>query len=767
MSGYAARMTRPMRIFAAFAALLAGSCAVAQTYTPLKEIPGNELMRRMESAMGGIGDGGDIGDAKWDLATGTLWFEKDGWRTLDLATGAIERRDGNPPESAVPSRAQREGRERRPARGRQFTTAESPDGAWTAVSENGNLFLRPRKAGTEAAGVDAGAGKPADVGAGKPADVGAGKPAGEVAVTTDGTADIKYGQASWVYGEELDQTTAMWWSPDSRFIAFYRFDESQVKDFFILGGWTEVNTRVLSEAYPKPGQPNPTASLMVHEVATGRTVAVDSFSEKSGAVPGTEYYLYNVRWTPDGGELLYSRTPRRQDVLDVLAADPATGASRLVVQERQDTWQDNAPGMRFLKDGTRFIWETEKTGFRHYELRSLDGSLISTISRGAWPVERIVLVDEEAGQLWFTAWSGKVAVQQQLHVARLDGGACARVTGGDLHHGGFRISPDGSFVVATAQSTQVPPRTVVYAADGRLLATLAEGDAKGFGVHGLAPTELFTCKAADGVTDLYGKIRFPPAFDPARRYPVVVDIYGGPTVRLVTDTFEAGDQRTALGFILVTVDNRGTPGRGKAFEGAAYLRLGVVDADDQAAAVQHLAATRPYIDGARVGITGHSYGGYLTAISLIRRGDVFAAGVAGAPPTDWRQYDTIYTERYMRTPQENAEGYDAGSCVKHAGKLRGKLMLLHGMMDDNVHPNNTFELAHALQALNRPFSMMLFPNSDHGIRSPAAESVKWSFFVEALAPAVPEWGGKAERKPEGKTGENTDGSSDTAKEQTP
>jgi dipeptidyl-peptidase-4 len=719
-------MIRSPRLSAAFAAsraarsmvtaLLAASVsagiaagAAAQTYTPIKELPGNELMRRMESAMGGIGGGGDIGEVKWDAAARRLWFQKDGWKTVDLATGAVAAEAGNPPESALASSTQREARERRPARGRQFTTAESPDGAWTAVSENGNLFLRPKEGD-------------------------------QVAVTTDGTADIKYGQASWVYGEELDQTTAMWWSPDSRFLAFYRFDESQVKDFFILGGWTEVNTRVLSEAYPKPGQPNPTATLMVHELATGRTVAVDSFSERSGAVAGTEYYLYNVRWTPDGRELLYSRTPRRQDVLDVLAADPATGASRLVVQERQDTWQANAPGMRFLKDGTRFIWETEKTGYRHYELRSLDGSLIATLTRGDWPVERIVLLDEESGRLWFTAWSGPVAVRQQLHVARLDGGGASRVTGDDFHHLGFRISPDGAFVVATAQTTQVPPRTVVYSAEGKLVATLAEGDAKGFRTHGLTPSELFTCKAADGKTELYGKIKFPPGFDPARKYPVVVDTYGGPTVRLVTDTFDAGDARSALGFILVTVDNRGTPGRGKAFESAAYLNLGVTDADDQAAAVQHLAATRPYVDAARVGITGHSYGGFMTAICLIRRGDVFAAGVAGAPPTDWRQYDTIYTERYMRTPQENPAGYDAGSCVKQAAKLRGKLMLLHGMMDDNVHPNNTFELAHALQALNRPFSMMLFPNSDHGIRSPAAESVKWSFFVEALSAEPPAWG---------------------------
>jgi len=718
VSGYAADMSRARRLSAACAAFLAAfaSAAVAraQTFTPMKELPGGALVARMQSALSGIGEGGTASDARWRPAAGELWFNRDGWKVLDLASGAVRAAEGEPPADAVESRGQRERGERRPPRGRQFTTAESPDGAWTATSRDGNITLVPK------AGGDA------------------------VAVTADGTDDIKYGQASWVYGEELDQSTAMWWSPDSRFLAFYRFDESQVKDFFIVGGWTETGTRVLSEAYPKPGQPNPTASLLVFELATGRTVAVDSFSAQSGAAEGAEYYLYNVLWTPDGGELLYSRTPRRQDVLDVLAADPTTGASRLVVQERQDTWQENRPLMRFLADGRRFIWETERTGFKHFELRSLDGSRIATLTSGEWPTDRIVMVDEAAGELWFTAWSAPVAVRCQLHRARLDGTGAVRISSTDFHHGAFRISPDGAFVVATAETTAIPRHDVVYSvvAAGRPVARLGEGGVKGFETHALAPSELFTCKAADGATELYGRLHFPPAFDPARKYPLIVDTYGGPTTRLVTDTFAAGDPRTAHGFLVMTVDNRGTPHRGKAFGSAAYLSLGVTDADDQAAAVQHLAATRPYVDGARVGITGHSYGGYMAAICLIRRGDVFAAAVAGAPPTDWRQYDTIYTERYMRTPQENAAGYDAGSCVRHASRLKGKLLLLHGMMDDNVHPNNTFALAHALQSIDRPFAMMMFPNSDHSIRSQSAEGVKWSFFVDALRPEVPAWGTK-------------------------
>ncbi len=729
-------MTSISRFAAAFAAVLVASqpAVFGQNYTPMKEIPGNELMRRMQSAMGGIGDGGTIGDAKWDVAASQLWFNQDGWKTLDLKSGTIAPANGEPPATVDASRTQRGERGRRggPARGRQFTSSDSPDGAWTAVSEKGNLYLAPKSS------------TPADKAAATATA------SARIAVTSDGTDDIKYGQASWVYGEELDQTTAMWWSPDSRFIAFYRFDESKVKDFFLIGGWTDVNTRVMSEAYPKPGAPNPTAHIMVYEVATKKTVEIDAFSEASGAKPDTEYYLYNVRWTPDGSELLVSRTPRRQDVLDVLAANPATGKTRIVVAEKQDAWQDNAPGMHFLKDGKRFIWETEKSGYKHYELRDIDGSLINAITKGEWPVDKIFQIDEEAGELWFTAWSGKVAVQQQLHVAKLDGSSCVRVTGGDFHHNGFRLSPDGAYLVATAETISTPAKTVVYARDGKLVATLAEGSTKGFKTHNLTPSELFTCKAADGKTDLYGRIAFPPAFDPSKKYPVVVNTYGGPTVRLVTDKFSAGDSHTALGFITVTVDNRGTPNRGKAFETAAYLKLGQVDLDDQAAAVTHLAKTRPYIDGARVGITGSSYGGYMSAAAVILRGDAFKSAVAVSAPTDWRNYDSIYTERYMRTPQENPEGYDAGSCVKHAGKLAGNLLLLHGMVDDNVHPNNAFQLINALQSINKPFSMMFFPNSDHGVGGPAAESVTWSYFVNTLAPVVPEWGAKAEAKNDAK-----------------
>ncbi|MEY3021756.1 MAG: hypothetical protein RIS86_954 [Planctomycetota bacterium] len=700
---------------AAIVALLAlATAAEAQSYTPMKDLPGASVARRMQAAIALVGKGGEVDDLRWepgaDGAPGALWFEKDGWRVLDLATGAVAEAADEPPATAVRSVRDRTPRERRPARGRQFTEAASPDGAWTARSEGGNLFLEA-------------------------------KDGERVAVTTDGGGRVKYGQASWVYGEELDQTTAMWWSPDSRFIAFYRFDESAVTDFHLLKGWSGLGTEILSEAYPKPGSPNPIAEILVHEVETGRTTKVDG----AGPADGAERYVYNVRWTPDGTELLYSRTPRRQDVLEVLAANPSTGASRLVVREEQTAWQDNRPEMRFLADGRRFVWETERTGYMHYELRSLDGARLATLTAGDWPCEAIHLVDEDAGDLWFTAWSAENEARQQLHVARLDGSGARRVTVGDFHHGGYRLSPDGRFVVATRETTSTPPSTVVYARSespgetGRLVAVLAEGDAGGFGTLGLVPAELFTCKAADGETDLYGRIAFPPAFDPSRRYPVVVDTYGGPTVRLVTDRFVAGDPRTAHGFLVVTVDNRGTPGRGKAFETAAYLALGVVDADDQAAAVQHLAATRPYVDGSRVGITGHSYGGYMSAICLIRRGDVFHAAVAGAPPTDWRQYDTIYTERYMRTPGENPEGYDAGSCVEHAAKLRGKLLLLHGMLDDNVHPNNTFALAHALQSLDRPFSMMLFPNSGHGIWSPSVDSLRWSHLVEALSPETPAW----------------------------
>ena len=717
--------------------------ASAQTYTPLQQIPGAKDMRHMSRIAGSAGGGGTIGRVMWPVAGSRIFFEKDGvWQSVDLENGELNP-SGAPKDGFGPAVDRPPAGEKRAGRGRQVAQETSPDGMFIAETVDGDVILRPTDA--------AAAAKPKrDASKGDRPRSGAKKTAAPVAavvqeakakrITEDGgEGRIKYGTASWVYGEELDQTTAMWWSPDSSKLAFYRFDESKVKDYWLLGGLSTTRTALMSEAYPKPGEPNPTAEILVYDMKSGETTKVDS------ALPeDAEHYVYNLRWSPDGKELLFNRASRRQDFVEIVAANPSTGASRVVHRETQTAWQENRPLTRFLEDGVHFIFETEKNGFKNYEIRSLADDSVISVTTNDFPAHEIVLVDEKHGDLWYTAPIGASAnaVQAQLHVAKLDGTGSTCVTSEPLSHSDFRIAPDGESVVATAESHSVPPRTVVYARRGEhagLIATIATGDDSTLAAQGIRASELFTCKAADGVTDLYGELFFPPAFDETKSYPLIVDTYGGPTVQLVKDVWRPCNPHTALGFLIARVDNRGTPGRGKAFETATYRALGGADADDQAAAVSFLVSDRAYIDGKRVGITGHSYGGYMSAICIIRHPEVFAAAVAGAPVTDWRNYDSIYTERYMQLPAENAEGYDLGSCVKHAGNLKGKLLLLHGMVDDNVHPANTFELANALQSINRPFSMMAFANSEHGIWSPAVESVKWSFLVDALQPSPTRW----------------------------
>ena len=692
-----------LRLFLIAGALLIADAAVAQTtgWTPYSELPGVDAVGEVSRTSRRIGRGGSVRDVRFD-DTHAYWLSPDGWKRVDLEGGRIEEAD----PKALPGRVPRGSGERgrrgpRPARGRQLTETSSPTEPWSAVHIDNNVWLR---SGDGA----------------------------ELPVTSDGTEAFRYGTASWVYGEELNQSDAMWWSPDGRYLAFYAFDVSPTRDYHLVDGLTGIRSRIKSERYPKAGDPNPIAGLRIFEKETGDLVTVDVGDDP-------DQYIYAVRWTPDGSELLFHRTNRHQDHLEVLAVDPETGESRLVVEERQDTWQRNRPTMRFLEDGRRFIWESEKSGWKQYELRDLDGRLLNPLtgtldSTNRSPVESIVKVDEDAGVLWYVMRSARTPINDQLHRVDLDGTDERRVTSVDLNHGNFVISPDHRVVAAMRQAVDHPPETVLYDEDGRELAVLAAGDDSGLADAGLHGGELIRFTAADGTTPLHAVLHLPANADrdAVARYPLVVDVYGGPESRGPSNRWSPANPLCELGFAVAKIENRGTIGRGKAFEAATYLELGGADLDDQVAGVRAILAAHPEIDPRRVGITGHSYGGYMAALALVKHPEVFHVGVAGAPVTDFRNYDTIYTERYMRTPQENPDGYDAGSAVKQASRLEGALLLLHGMQDDNVHPANTFQMAAKLQDADIPFEMQLFPKATHGIPSPAYRSAKWSFLQEHL-----------------------------------
>jgi dipeptidyl-peptidase-4 len=653
-------------------------------------------MQEFMQKRNGLAGGGRVDKPVWAADGKSLSFGLNDKRwALDLGSGQVAE------SAAEPAAAERpKGLPSRPAgtpvrRAEQRTVEPSPDGKWKAVYRDANVWLESTA-----------------------------EPIEKRQLTTTGSEFHRFGTCCWVYGEELNQKDAMWWSPDSGKLAWYEVDEAGMKDYHLTLANEDLYTALKTVRYPKPGEKNPEVSLWIYDLAKQEA--------KKVSIPGEPMqYLYNVRYTPSGKELLVNRTGRRQNVLDVLAIDIETLAVRTVLTETQETWQENSPGMQFLSDGERFIWETEANGYRHFQLRHLDGRLLNPLSQVAnYPCNRIELVDEAAGYFYYSAFSDANPYSTQLHRVRLDGSDHRRLTSSPLNHTSFDISPSNRFVLAVREQYDIPPCTVVYDEDGKEVAELAKGSVEAAAAAGFAPPEMFSFTTDDGKTMIYGVLNKPSQFDPARKYPLVIDVYGGPESQAFNNRYTPMNPACELGFVIAKIGNRGTVGRGKAFESATYLKLGGPDIADQAEGVRFL-CQRAYIDSSRVGIFGHSYGGYMSALAVLKYPDVFQVSVSGAPVTDWRNYDSIYTERYMRTPQENPEGYTAGACMQFASQLKGKLFLVHGLVDDNVHPANTWQLGKALHAANKRFDQMIYPEFDHGIGSTYG-MLRWEYLLEHL-----------------------------------
>lgn len=599
----------------------------------------------------------------------------------------------------------RGGRGGGPARGRQFDVALSPDGKLKAFYRDRNLWL------SDSAG------------------------ANEVAITTDGNekARIKNGTGSWVYGEELAQTTAIWWSPTNKQVAFYRFDESPVKDYYLGLDQTKLQSTLDAEAYPKTGASNPIVDVFVYDVATKRTTKVDVRDGKpfDNAVVG--HYVYRVGWSPDGSELTFNRTNRRQNIMEFTACSPETGKCRVVVREEWPaSWTDNRPAMQYLKDGKRFIWTSERTGFKNFYLYDLSGKLLATLTSHPFEVANIVQVDEPAGLLYYMARDGDNHMKLQLHRVGLNGKGDRRLTDPAFNHT-VTLAPDDKHFVDVAQTHDTPPVTRLMDADGKTVAELAKSDLSKFDQLGLKRVELFTFKAADSSTVLHGMLHFPSTFDPSKKYPLLVTVYAGPATNGASENFTVPNRLTEYGFLVASIDSRSAAGRGKRFLDAIYEKLGTVEIDDQAAGVKSL-WSRPYVDKNRVGMFGTSYGGYTSAMSLLRYPDVFQAASASSPVTDWRNYDSIYTERYMWIPEENKAGFDTGSAMTYAQNLKGRLMLYFGSADNNVHPSNMMQLIKALQEAGKSFEVQVGPDQGH---SGINQDRMMEFFIENLVMKTP------------------------------
>jgi dipeptidyl-peptidase-4 len=640
----------------------------------------------------------------WAADGGSFEYGHDGKLfRYDVSTGETELLPGDPPDPR--SRFMGRGG---PARGRQFDSADSPDGTLKAFHRDRNLFISAPDG------------------------------SGEVAVTTDGNEEgrIKYGTASWVYGEELNQNTAMWWSPDGSKLAYYRFDESPVKDYYLQMDQTQIQSSLDIEAYPKAGSPNPVVDLFVYDLAAKRSMRI---SVRDG-MPFTNdvvgHYAYRVEWSPEGDELTFNRTNRRQNILEFTACDPSSGQCRVVIREEwPESWVMNHPPMQYLEDGHRFLWTSERTGFRNLFLYNLDGELLSTVTDHEFEVANVVRVDEEAGVVYYMARDGDNHMKLQLHRVGLDGRGDQRLTDPALNHS-VDFSPDAQHFVDVAQTHDHPPFTNLLDMEGRVVSELAKSDLTGFEELDLKKVESFTFTGADGVTRLHGMLHKPSNFDPSRQYPVLVSVYAGPATNGARETFTLPNALTEYGFLVVTLDSRSAAGRGKRFLDAIYLKLSTVEIDDQAAGVRAL-WDRPYVAKGRAGIFGTSYGGTASLMALLRHPDVFYTASASSSVTDWRHYDTIYTERYMWIPQENPEGYDAGSAMLYAEKLQGRLMLYFGTADNNVHPSNTLQLIAALQEAGKSFEVQVGPDRGH---SGLNRDRMMEFFIQNLVLDPPDAG---------------------------
>ena len=530
-------------------------------------------------------------------------------------------------------------------------------------------------------------------------------------LTRDGSEVIVNGTSDWVYEEELDLRDAWRWSPDGRRIAFWRFDQSPVETFYMVDE-SAVYSRPIPLRYPKAGSDNSLVRIGVVDLATDSTVWIDT--------DHGDGYLARMDFAASPTEIAIQRLNRTQNRLDLLLADATTGESRVILSETAPSWVEVTDDLRWIRDGEQFLWTSERDGFRHIYLYGRDGTLIRQVTQGGWEVIEIEGVDAQEEWVYFTAINPTPA-ERQFFRARLSDGRLQRISTEPGAHS-VRMSPDGSTYLDIYSRNGVPPVYRLHRADGTLIRVLEDNAdvAARLTEAGARPPSFFSFITSDGVR-LNGWMIRPPDFDPTRRYPTLLYAYGGPGSQTVTDAW--GGSRylwhqalAAQGYIVASVDNRGTGGRGRDFKNLVYQDLGAWEARDQIAAARYLAGL-PYVQQDRIGIWGWSYGGYLAALALMQGSEYLAAGISVAPVTDWHLYDTIYTERYMRTPGENPDGYARSAPLNHVDNLTADFLLVHGTGDDNVHFQNSVLLAQRLQEARKQFDFMLYPNQNHAIGS--------------------------------------------------
>lgn len=528
---------------------------------------------------------------------------------------------------------------------------------------------------------------------------------------TNNASDVIYnGYASWVYMEEIIGRAlnyrAFWWAPNSDMIVFLNFDDTDVP-LFPLVSTDGVHGELEFEHYPKPGDANPKVKLGVANLSENKFVWVDEDES-------LDQYTAWPFWSPESNELFYQILNRGQDDLKILSANPKNGKSRLVYEEKQPTWVEFFEDIHILKNNQGFILRSDKDGWRHLYYHDMSGKLKKQLTKGEWIVSNIVYVDEENKQIFFEANKNE-RFDTQLFVVDFDGKNINQLTSNSGTHK-TSVSPGGKFFYSNYSTFRSPSKLDLFTGDGTFLRTLGDRKSDLLDEYNLGSAKLFTITTEDGI-ELPASWILPPDFDESKKYPVLFSVYGGPEGKDVSNSFVHYLDRYFIaqsGIISISVDHRGSAYFGG--EGKKYMHrnLGKWEIEDYSSTVKWLKEL-PFIDSTKIGITGGSYGGYVTCMALTLGADYFTHGIANYSVTDWQLYDNIYTERYMDTPKENPEGYKFGSASTHADKYKGKLLITHGTLDDNVHMQNTMQLIEKLIMLNKDFELMLYPNERHGI----------------------------------------------------
>ncbi len=552
----------------------------------------------------------------------------------------------------------------------------------------------------------------------------------EVQVTKDGKYNHTInGSTDWVYEEELSLTKAFYWSPDSRRLAFYRFDETNVREYN-MQVWHEgqLYPEDRRYKYPKAGEVNSIVEIKIFTLDNKNITSVD-------IGPETDIYIPRVEWTQNPEVLSVRRLNRHQNKMEVLHALASTGATSLILTDKSDTYVDVETHI-YLNDGKHILTTSEQSGFKHIYLYTIAGKLVKQVTTGKWDVASFVGVDQKSKRqkLYFTSFE-ESPLEQYFYSMDLSGKNKQKLSV-DIGVNRVNISKDYKYYLNyNSSSTSVNKVELFQTKGNKLINVLKDNGELKLKVreYGFVDKEFFTFNTIDG-TSLNGYMLKPSGFQENNKYPVLMYQYSGPGSQSVSNSWGSRTWHQLLvqkGYIIVVIDGRGTGGRGAEFKKQTYKQLGKLEVEDQIAGAKYLAKL-PYVDGARIGIWGWSYGGYMSSLAILRGNDVFSTAIAVAPVTSWRYYDTIYTERFLQTPQENPEGYDENSPATYAANLKGKFLLIHGTGDDNVHFQNSVALEDALIAAGKQFTSFYYPDRAHGIRSRNAQVHLYTMMTEYI-----------------------------------